>query len=166
MSSYPEDFYHLREEADNISRVLIGRKCYVFNTPYRWGRPVENEWVDIHEPWSTHWTSVVLDRDRGNPLDLSTHAFFIREPSELLPSDVVAWPHEDFPGYWKCPRMGLSYYFTATLRVLGSDLYRQCWFELTDEEEERLWNRHQYNDMIRRPGLYDDVIHNPGRYGL
>ena len=62
--------------------------------------------------------------------------------------------------------MGLSYYFTAKLRVLGSDLYRQCWFELTDEEEERLWNRHQYNDMIRRPGLYDDVIHNPGRYGL
>ena len=166
MSSYPEDFYHLREEADNISRVLIGRKCYVFNTPYRWGRPVENEWVDIDEPWSTHWTSVVLDRDRGNPLDLSTHAFFIREPPELLPSDVVAWPHEDFPGYWKCPRMGLSYYFTAKLRVLGSDLYRQCWFELTDEEEERLWNRHQYNDMIRRPGLYDDVIHNPGRYGL
>jgi hypothetical protein len=166
MSSYPDDFYHLPSGADTVSRILIGRKCYVFNTPYRWGRPVEHEWVDIGEPWSTHWTSVVLDRDRGNPLVLNTHEFFIQEVPELLSSDAVAFPLEDLPGYWKCPSMGLSYYFAAKVRVCGSDLYRQCWFELTDEEEERLWERHQYNDMVYNPGRYDDIINNPGRYGL
>ena len=153
MSSYPDDFYHLPE--DNVSRIVIGRRGYVFNTPYRWGRPVENNWVDIGEPWSTHWTSVLLNRDQGDPLDLDTHAFFILEPPELLPSHFAAFPHQDFPGYWVCPRMGSSYYFTARVKVLGSDLNHQCWFELTDEEEERLWDRHQYNDQINNPSRYE-----------
>jgi hypothetical protein len=166
MSSFPDEFYHLPIGGDGVSRILIDRECYVFNTPYRWGRPVEHEWVDIDEPWSTHWTSVVFDRDQGNPFDLDSHAFFIEEPPELLPADVVAIPHEDFPGYWKCPRMGSMYYFTAEVRVLGSDEYRKCWFELSDDEEERLWERHQYNDMVYNPGLYGDILNNPSRYGL
>jgi hypothetical protein len=148
MSTFPKDFYHLPRGADGVARVLIGRKGYLFNTPYRWGRPVEHKWVDIDEPWSTHWTSVVLGREQGNPLDLSSHVFFIREPPELLPPMAILLPHEDFPGYWKRPQLGLTYYFFATVRILGSEARYECWFELTDEEEERLWDRYEYNMAV------------------
>lgn len=159
MSSYPNDFSFLPDSTDNNVCVLIDRSCYVFNTPYRWGRPVEHNWVDIGEPWSTHWTSVVLDRDRGDPLNLDTHSFFIGNPPELLPYDFVAFPIEGYPGYWECPRMGSHYYFAAEVKVLGSDEYRTCWFALTDEEEERFWERHMYNDRAYDPSRYD-----PSRY--
>lgn len=155
MSVFPRDFAFLPGRRDNDIRISIGRAGYIFNTPYRWGRPVEHEWVDVGEPWSTHWTSVVLDRDQGDPLNLNIHSFFVEEPPELLPINFVAVPVEDMPGYWKCPRMGLKYYFAANVRVLGSDEFQKCWFELSDEEEERLWDRHMYNEMIYDPSRYE-----------
>lgn len=158
MSLLPADFTRLPSSTDTVMHLLIGRRGYIFNTPYRWGRPVENDWLDIGEPWSTHWTSVVLDRDRGNPLNLDSHLFFVDERPELMPYDIVALPaEEDFParGYWRVPRLGLSYYFVAEVIVRDTDEHCECWFELTDEEEERLWDRYMYNDMVANPSRYE-----------
>jgi hypothetical protein len=148
MSAFPNDFYHLLRMADRVARVLSNHKGYLFNTPYRWGRPVEYKWVVIAEPWSTHWTSVGLDRDRGNPLYLTSHVFYIREPPELMPPNDILFPHEDFPGYWKGPHLGLTYYVSAKVKVIGSESYCECWFELTDEEEERRWDLYEYNVRV------------------
>ena len=145
----------LERSIEGPQRVLISRKAYVFNTPYRWGRPVENEWYDISEPWSTHWASVLFDRNRGDPLNMSAYSFLLENPPELMPTSCVAFPADtSFLGYWKVPLLSGQYYFSAEVKVIGSDEVRKVWFELTDEEEERLWERYLYNDMFIHPELY------------
>lgn len=133
---------------------LIDRKAYLFPTFYRWGRPVENELVDIDEPWSTHWTSAVFDVGVEDSFNLNTHLFHILEPPERTPYDHIAIPHEDFRGIWKCPRLGSRLYFVAKVTVVSTRETVKCWFELTDEEEERLWDRHMYNYIAHNASRY------------
>ena len=128
----------------------------MFNTPIRWGLPVENDWVDIDEPWSTHWSSVLFDLGPRQSFDMGAHEVLIDRSPYQWPSNVVAFPHNDFPGYWTCPCLGRSYYFTVEVRVFGSEERHKCWVRLSDEEEGRLWERHLFNDMMYNPNRYEE----------